>query len=76
MSSDVGSLKISAGNLLSGRIVSIRTDEVMGEVVLDIGGGDTLTATVTAGGAHNLGVKEGDEACAIIDASNVIIGVE
>ena len=76
MSSDAGGLKISAGNLLSGRVVSIRTDDVMGEVVLDIGGGDTLTATVTAGGARSLGVKEGDAACAIIDASNVIIGVE
>ena len=76
ISSDFEGLRISAGNLLRGRVVSIRTDAVMGEVILAIGGGDTLAATVTAGGASDLGVSEGDEACAIIDASNVIIGVE
>lgn len=76
ISSDVGRLRISAGNSFHGKIVSIRTDAVMGEVILDIGGGNTLAATVTAGGARNLNVSEGDEACAIVDASNVIIGVE
>ena len=76
ISSDISGLRLSAGNQLRGRVVSIRTDAVMAEVILDIGGGDTIAATVTAGGAGNLGVSEGDEACAIIDASNVIIGVE
>ncbi|WP_020676735.1 TOBE domain-containing protein [Geopsychrobacter electrodiphilus] len=76
ISSDLGSVRISARNQLSGRIVSVRTDAVMGAVVLDIGGGDTISATVTAGGVGSLGVVEGDEACAIIEASNVIIGVE
>jgi len=76
ISSDVEGLRISASNLLRGQVVSIRADRVMAEVVLDIGGGDTIAATITAGGANNLGVSEGDEACAVIDASNVIIGVE
>ncbi len=76
VSSDADWLRFSAGNLLRGRIVSIRTDAVMGEVILDIGGGDTIAATVTAAGALNLNVNEGDDACAIIDASNVIIGIE
>ncbi len=69
-------MRISAGNQLCGRVVSIRTDAVMGEVIIDIGGGDTVAATITAGGAQDLGLGEGDEACAIIDASNVIIGIE
>lgn len=76
ISSDIGEVRLSASNLLRGRVVSIRTAAVMGEVILDIGGGDTIAATVTAGGALNLGVNEGDQACAVIDASNVIIGVE
>jgi len=76
VSSDVGETRLSAKNLLRGRVVSVRTDAVMGEVILDIGGGDTISATVSAGGANNLNVREGDEACAIIDASNVIIGIE
>ena len=76
ISSDIAGLRISAGNQLRGRVVSIRTEAVMAEVILDIGGGDTVAATISAGGANNLGVNEGDEAWAIIDASNVIIGVE
>lgn len=46
------------------------------KVLFDVGGGDALSATVTAGGTRILGVGEGDEVCAIIEASNVIIGVE
>ena len=76
ISGDVGEMRISARNQLRGRVVSVRIDAVMGEVILDIGGGDTITATVTAGGVCNLGLREGAEACAVIDASNVIIGVE
>lgn len=76
ITSDAVGLRISASNQLRGRVVSIRTDAVMGEVILDIGGGDTIAATVTAGGAQGLDLCEGDEACAVIDASNVIIGVE
>lgn len=76
VSSDIEGLKISAGNLLRGRVVSIRTDAVMSEVILDIGGGDTIAATVSAGGAQGLNLSEGEEACAIIDASNIIIGID
>lgn len=69
-------VRLSAGNQLPGRVVSVRNDGVMGEIILDIGGGDTISATVTATGARNLGLKEGDNAVAIIDAANVIIGIE
>jgi len=76
ISSDAAVVRLSARNQLRGRVVSIITDAVMGEVVLDIGGGDTVTATITAGGASSLGLGVGDDASAIIDASNVIIGIE
>lgn len=76
ISGAIGEMRISATNQLRGRVVSVRTDAVMGEVILDIGGGDTITATVTAGGVRNLGLSEGAEACAVIDASHVIMGVE
>ncbi len=75
IASDLLQGRFSARNLLHGRVVSIRTDMLMGEVVLDIGGGDTVVATVTSGGVLNLDIKEGDQACAVIDATQVIIGV-
>ncbi len=76
VSSDLGETRLSASNLLHGKVVSLRTDAVMGQIILDIGEGDTLSATITADGAGHLGIREGDKACAVIDASNVIIGIE
>ena len=76
VATDLETSRLSARNLLCGTVVSVRTDALMGEVVLDIGDGDTIAATISAGGALNLDLAEGDAACAIIDASNVIIGVE
>jgi molybdate transport system regulatory protein len=66
---------LSSRNILRGEVVCSRVDEIMGEVTLDIGEGDTLVATVSADGVGNLSLNQGDEACAVIDAANVIIGV-
>lgn len=70
------SLKISAKNRIAGRITKITESAVVGEVVLDIGASETITATITDSSVRNLGLQEGDEVCAIIKATSVIVGVE
>ena len=70
------SLKISAKNRISGRITRITESAVIGEVVLDIGAGETITATITDSSVRNLKLREGDEVCAIIKSTSVIIGVQ
>jgi molybdopterin-binding protein len=45
-------------------------------VKIAIEGGATITASITVEAAQDLGLKVGDEASAIIKASDVIVGKE
>jgi molybdate transport system regulatory protein len=45
-------------------------------VTLDIGGGKTITATITHESAETLDFQDGDPAAALIKASHVILAVE
>ena len=69
-------LKISAKNRITGHITKITESAVIGEVVLDIGAGETITATITDSSVRNLNLQEGNEVCAIIKSTSVIIGVQ
>ncbi len=41
---------------------------------IDIGGGVTITASITNEAVADLGLKAGDEAWAVIKASDVMVG--
>ena len=69
-------MKISATNQLKGKITNIQEGAVNGSVSIDIGGGNTIVSIITMDSIKRLGLKVGSEACAIIKASNVIVGVE
>jgi molybdate transport system regulatory protein len=66
-------LKTSARNQFAGRVVHVTRDTAYSEVILDIGGGDQVTALVTERSLDSLGLKTGVEAYALIKASNVIV---
>jgi molybdopterin-binding protein len=72
----VDGMKISARNQLKGTIVEIRDGAVNGVVVLDIGGGNTITSVITMAAIKELGLKPGGQAYAIVKASSVMIGVD
>lgn len=67
-------MKLSARNQLTGRISEVQVGNVMAEVTIEIGGGKTLTATITRGSAESLGLKKGDKVTAIIKSTEIIIG--
>lgn len=69
-------MKISARNALSGTIKDVKKGAVAAEVVVDIGGGKLVTATITVGSVERLGLKPGMAAQAVIKASDVMIAVE
>lgn len=69
-------LMISARNQISGRIINLSQSAVVGEVVLDIGSGETIAATITEGSIDSLGLVEGQEVYAVIKSTSVIIGVD
>lgn len=67
-------MKISARNQLKGTVISIDTGPITAKVKIDVGGGNTITSTVTAETIDDLGLKAGDSVVAIIKASEVLIG--
>ncbi|GHV73167.1 putative molybdenum-pterin-binding protein [Spirochaetia bacterium] len=69
-------MKISARNQLKGKVISIKEGSVNGIVVLDIGGGNKVSATISLDAIKELGLKAGDEAYAIIKATSVMIGTD
>ena len=76
IANEPGLLSISAKNLIRGSIIGITESAVLGEVLLDIGEGETITATITESSVRNLGLKQGDDVWAVIKATSVIVGVE
>ena len=70
-----GLSKSSAGNRLCGTVVKHDEGAVNDEITLDLGGGKTLVAIITKDSAKELGLREGDRAAALINASNIIIAV-
>lgn len=65
-------MQISARNQLTGRIKSIESDAIMSEVILEVAGVE-ICSTITTTSVERLGLHIGDQATAIIKASEVII---
>ena len=67
---------VSVRNCLRGVVLRCERSAVNAEVVLDIGGGKTLAATITAHSAEALGLSPGKPACALFDAAHVILAID
>lgn len=69
-------MKLSARNQLKGVIKKIDEGAVNGIVVIDIGGGKTITSTISMNAIRELGLVVGKEAYAVIKATSVMVGVD
>ncbi len=69
-------MKLSARNILKGKVIKLRKGSVNSEVILQLLGGEEIVSIVTNTSADNLKLKKGEEAYAIIKASNVMIGID
>jgi len=65
---------ISGRNKLMGTIVELKSDGLLSQVTLDIGG-QFVTSIITRQSAEELGLKRGMSAYALIKATEVMIGV-
>lgn len=72
----VGEIKLSARNVLKGKISSILEGSVNDEVSISLGSGYTITAVITKSSVASLDLEVGKEASAIIKASAVILAVD
>ena len=67
--------KLSARNQLKGKIVEVKKGATTSHVQIDIGNGIVITSEITNEAVADLNLKTGDEAWAVIKASDVMIGV-
>lgn len=68
-------MKISARNVLKGKIVEITKGATTAHVRIDVGG-TIVTASITNEAVDDLGLIKGMSASAVIKASDVMVAVE
>lgn len=69
-------MKISARNVLKGKVKKIITGAVNDEVIIQLAGGEEMVSIITKESAASLDLKAGKDVYAIIKASNVMVGVD
>ena len=67
-------MKLSARNVLSGKVVAVTKGQTTAHVKIEVAGGATITASITNEAVDELALKVGDEASAIMKSSDVIVG--
>ena len=73
---DEETLMTSARNAISGTVLRCEKSPINAEVVIDIGGGKTLAAHISAHSAKALQIEEGKHVKALFDSSHVIIAID
>ncbi|HEV7504720.1 MAG TPA: molybdopterin-binding protein [Thermoanaerobaculia bacterium] len=68
-------MKISARNVLKGRVKQLTEGAVNTEVVVELVDGVEIVSIITKSSAESLGLEEGKEVYAVIKASDVMIGL-
>ena len=66
-------MRISARNRLKGKVVEVTMGTTTAHVKIDVGG-TVITAAITNQSVEELGLKVGDEAYAVVKASDVMVG--
>jgi molybdate transport system regulatory protein len=67
-------LNISARNKFLGTVDTINKGEINSELIIDIGNGDKIASIITTNSIESLNIQEKKEVCAIIKASDVMLG--
>ena len=73
--SQLKAMKVSARNILRGKVKRVVTDAINTEVTLEIAPKVELTSIITRSSAEELDLSEGKEAYAVIKSSNIMIAM-
>lgn len=68
-------MKLSARNVLRGKVAEIERGSVSAIVKVDVGG-QRISSSITMDALQELGIAEGSDVLLVIKASNVIVAVE
>ncbi|MCC6146664.1 MAG: molybdopterin-binding protein [Anaerolineaceae bacterium] len=69
-------MKLSARNVLKGKVKKIIPGAVNSEVIIEIAGGTEVVSVITKESVETLGLQEGKQVYAVIKASNVMVAVD
>ncbi len=64
--------RVSGRNQLSGKVISVRIEGLLAQVVLAIGD-QQVTAIITADAAREMALRKGDTAAALVKATEIMI---
>ena len=67
-------MQLSGRNQLKGKVTSVELGAVMANIKIEVTEPNTITAAITKESVEKLGLAEGDDVCAIIKSTEVIIG--
>jgi molybdopterin-binding protein len=65
-------MKLSARNQIKGKVVEVHKGATTAHVRIDIGNGVVITSSITNEAVEDLGLAVGDDATAVIKASDVM----
>ncbi|WP_375465846.1 molybdopterin-binding protein [uncultured Methylobacterium sp.] len=69
-------MKISARNVIKGRVVSVEKGATTAHVKIEIAAGQVVTAAITNEAVDSLKLAVGADAYAVVKASDVMIAVD
>jgi molybdopterin-binding protein len=69
-------VKLSARNVLKGKVKKVVEGAVNAEVTVELPNGVEIVSIITKASARNLELREGKAAYAVVKASNVLIAVD
>lgn len=69
-------MKISARNMLKGKVKKVIHGAVNSEIIVELPGGVELVSIITKSSAENLGLSQEKDVYAVVKASNVMIAVD
>jgi molybdopterin-binding protein len=69
-------MKISARNVLKGKVKKVSHGSVNSEIFIELPSGTEIVSIITKTSADALNLKEGKEVYAVVKASNVMIAVD
>ena len=67
-------MQISGRNQLKGKVTGVELGAVMANIKIEVEDPNVITAVITKESAEKLGLAEGDDVCAIIKSTEVIVG--
>ena len=70
------SMRLSARNQIKGKILEVTKGQTTSHVRIEVGGGTVVTASITNEAVDELGLMVGQEAYAVVKASDVMVAVD